>query len=135
MGRGVDSSDWGGDVFRQSCFRDMLSLLCSGEVAAGVVEQDMLCIGRLFCMAAFACGHVGCDREVRGLLSRSFRMESLLAGDCFDDASGGDVGECYVVYLFSVVLWVDWSLVLTCGFCVNCDLGVGSLFGGCCRSC
>ena len=99
VGRDVNSSDWGGDMFRQSCFRDMLVLLCSVEVAAGVVEQDMLCIGRLFCMAAFACGHVGCDREVRGLLSRSFRMESLLAGDCSDDAPGGDVGECRVVCL------------------------------------
>ena len=92
-------------------------------------------MGRLFCIAAFACGHVGFDQEVRELLSRSFRMESLLAGDCFDDASGGATGECCVVYLYSVALWVDWSLVLTCGFGVNYDLGVGPLFGGCCRSC
>ena len=75
----------------------MMSLLCSSEVAAGVLEQEMLCMGRLFCIAAFACGHVGCDQEVRGLLSRSFRMESLLAGDYSDDAFEGDVGECHVV--------------------------------------
>ena len=77
----------------------MMSLLCSSEVAAGVLEQEMLCMGRLFCITAFALGHVGFDQEVRGLLSRSFRMESLLAGDCFDDAPGGDVGECRVVCL------------------------------------
>ena len=135
VGRDVNSSDWGGDMFRRRCYRDMLVLLCSIEVAAGGVEQDMLCIGRLFCMAAFACGHVGCDRELRGLLSRSFRLESLLAGDCFDGVSGGAAGECCGVYLYSVALWVNWSLVLTCGFDVKYDLGAGPLFGGCCRSC
>ena len=94
-------------MFRQSCFQDMMSLLCSSEVADGVLEQEMLCMGRLFCIAAFACGHVGCDQEVRGLLSRSFRMESLLAGECFGGASGGDVGKCCVVCLCSVALWVS----------------------------
>ena len=51
-------------------------------------------MGRLFCAEASVCGYTRFGGEVEGIISRSFRVDALLAAECLISAVDDVLGEC-----------------------------------------
>ena len=75
----------------------MITLLCCGVSESEGSEKEMLCMGRVFCVAASVCGYTRFNGEVKGMLSRSFWVEALFAVGCLNFTVYDVLGKCHRV--------------------------------------